>query len=324
MPSLNKEQFQREFAALLVRERVPEKAREYYQRHLEHWGRALRQRRHDQSMKDFLDGYFNQMVHTKNLPVFMVMQALDAVRLAHDVLLQESWAGGIDWEGMRVELGEDPGALPAAVVVETIEELEAGWTDAGLSAKQVESMGAMVRVMREGNYAFKTEQGYVQWVVRLMKRMESGELPAEEEAREFLSHLAVEARVVVATQKQALNAMMFYMKRVRGMDEVSLGDFHRARVSKRLPVVLGKGEVARLLEVAQEEGRRSETARVYWLMLAMMYASGLRVMECVRLRVKDIDFENGYVVVRQGKGNKDYPRFQRGSALCLTAPPQSC
>jgi integron integrase len=163
----------------------------------------------------------------------------------------------------------------------------------------------MVRVMREGNYAFRTELGYVQWVKRLMGFVGREELPGAEEVRGFLSHLAVDSGVVVATQKQALNALAFYLKRVRGVEQVEFGDFRRARVSQRLPVVLSKGEISRLLDVAAREGSRGGLSGVYALMLQVMYASGLRVMECVRLRVKDIDFENRYVVVRQGKGGKD-------------------
>lgn len=300
-----KDAFLRDFEDLLVQERIAERARPYYLKHLERWGAALRARPTGTSKEDFLEGYFNKLVHTEGLLEFQVRQALDAIRLAHEVLLKEPWTEKVDWAGMRSKVEEDFGEPAGEVVVETLAELEVGWRKAGFSAEQVGSLADMVRVMREGNYAFRTELGYVQWVKRLMGFVGRERLPGAEEARGFLSHLAVDSGVVVATQKQALNAVAFYLKRVRGMEVVEFGDFRKARVSQRLPVVLSKGEMSRLLEAAGQEASRGGLSGVYALMLQVMYASGLRVMECVRLRVKDVDFENRYVVVRQGKGGKD-------------------
>ncbi|MFK7851435.1 MAG: integron integrase, partial [Akkermansiaceae bacterium] len=279
-----------------------ERARPYYARHLERWGQAFRKRNKEQSKKDFLEEYFKKLSNIVGVGAFMANQALDAIRLAHDVLLGEKWAGRVDWEGLQ--LAEEM-ELPGEVVVETLDELREGWLAAGLSREKAESLVSMVRVMREGNYAFRTELGYVQWVRRLMIFSGKKELPEMEDAVAFLSHLAVESGVVVATQKQALNAVAFYFKRVRQMKEVDLSHFQYAKASQRLPVVLSKGEIVRLLAVAEEETQRGGLAKTYALMLQVMYASGLRVMECVRLRVKDIDFENRYIVVRQGKGDKD-------------------
>ncbi|MCH7228067.1 integron integrase [Haloferula sp. A504] len=245
------------------------------------------------------------MIHTEGVRAFQARQVLEAIRLAHEVLLNEEWTRKVDWEGMRLRVEEEDSEPAGEVVAETLAELEAGWRKAGFTAEQVESLAHTVRVMREGNYAFRTEQGYVQWVKRVMGFVGRERLPGAAEVQDFLSHLAVDSGVVVATQKQALNALAFYLKRVRGLEGVDFGDFRRARVSRRLPVVLSKGEMSRLLEAAVEEGKRRGLSGVYALMLQVMYASGLRVTECVRLRVKDIDFENRYVLVRQGKGDKD-------------------
>jgi len=306
MTRSKKEEFSRRFWSLLVEEGVSEKARPYYMRHLERWGVAVRQRPVDVGKKDFLEGYLKTLVHTDGVAPFLAYQTAEAVRLAHEVLLQEDWAREVDWEGLRSEYHEDRNEEPGEVVMETLEKLEQSWTAAGFSEKKVASLLRMVRLMREGSYALRTEQNYVQWVARLMSQGErGGDLPGVDEAEMFLSDLAVRSGVVVATQKQALNALVFYLKRVRGMEQVDLRSFRKARESQRLPVVLSKAEILRLLEAAEEESRRGGLAKTYALMLRVMYASGLRVMECVRLRVKDVDFDNGYVVVRHGKGNKD-------------------
>ena len=302
MTRSKREDFRRRFEDLMEKVGVAPKARPYYHRHLERWGQALRRRPAGQSAPDFLEGYFEELIHTDGVERFQVRQALEAVRLAHEVLLEEEWAKQMDWEGCRARwVDEEPGE----VVVETLEELKAGWVESGFSEEQVASLAKMVRVMREGNYAIRTERGYVQWAKRLMGFGGGSGLPGVEEAKALLSYLAVESGVVVATQKQALNAMAFYLKRVRGLEVVDLGGFKKARMSKRLPVVLSKGEVLRLLEVAEQEAGRGGLAKVYSLMLRVMYASGLRVTECIRLRVKDVDFDHGYVVVREGKGGKD-------------------
>ena len=305
MTSGKKEDFLRRFRELLVQRGVSEKARPYYERHLERWGAALRKRPEGVSKKDFLEGYLNELVHTKGVVTFVAWQTADAVRLAHEVLLGEEWTKEVDWEGLRAEYRDDPTEEPGEVVAETLEALRAGWEEAGLGAGSVEALTDMVRVLRQGNYALRTEENYVSWVLRMMRHGGGEEAPGVAEAEVFLSDLAVRSGVVAATQKQALNAVMFYLRRVRGFEVVDLGDFRKTREGRHLPVVLGKGEVLRLLEAAEEEGRRGGLAATYALMLRVMYAAGLRVMECVRLRVKDVDFENGYLTVRQGKGNKD-------------------
>ncbi|NUM36072.1 MAG: integron integrase [Candidatus Brocadiae bacterium] len=115
------------------------------------------------------------------------------------------------------------------------------------------------------------------------------------EIENFLTHLAVVGKAAVSTQNQALNALVFLYREVLGQ-EVGKLNIEWSERPVRLPVVLTKEEVKRVFDCL--EGTR-------WIMAAMLYGSGLRLMECLRLRVKDLDFEYGQVVVRDGKGNKD-------------------
>jgi len=158
-------------------------------------------------------------------------------------------------------------------------------------------------VLRVKHYSLRTEETYSQWVIRFLKfhRDQSGQWkhPREmgsAEVVEFLNHLATEQAVAASTQNQALNAIVFLYSQVLGVDLGDLGEFLHARRRKRLPVVLGKEEVHRLLGGLPDGFR---------LMAQVLYGTGMRLMECLRLRVKDIDFDRNQIVVRSGKGDKD-------------------
>ena len=148
------------------------------------------------------------------------------------------------------------------------------------------------------HYSRRTEESYIHWIKRFI--FWSGKRhPVQMGAPEvsaFLSHLAADRNVAAATQNQALSALLFMYKHVFGQDLPWLDDMVRAKCSVRLPVVLAPAEVDALL--AQLRG-------VHWLMASLLYGAGLRLMECLRLRVKDIDFLYGQILIRDGKGEKD-------------------
>jgi len=152
--------------------------------------------------------------------------------------------------------------------------------------------------VRVRHYSIRTEHAYCDWVKRYChfhdlrhpKDMGAPEINA------FLSYLATDCNVAASTQNQALNALVFLYKRVLDRDPGDLGHVIRAKRPQKLPVVLSLDEVARLL--ANLNG-------VQRIMAELMYATGMRIIELVRLRVKDIDFERNQIVVREGKGKKD-------------------
>ena len=152
--------------------------------------------------------------------------------------------------------------------------------------------------IRLRHYSFRTEETYVQWVRRFIifhdKRHPREMGKAEIEA--FLSHLAQQRRVSASTQNQAMSAILFLYRRVLQMEPAWLSDVIRARRPAQLPVVLTPAEVQALL---------SQLKGPTYLCAALMYGAGLRVMESLRLRVKDIDFEYAQITVRDGKGSKD-------------------
>lgn len=169
--------------------------------------------------------------------------------------------------------------------------------------KLLEQVRQTLRVKR---YSYRTEQCYLRWIeqyIRFHKTAEGFRHPTSLGAAEvegFLTHLAVERHISASTQNQALSALLFLYKDVLGMDLGSLNAV-RARRSRRLPVVLSRAEAALVLNAVE----RLPTEEPYALMMRLMYGAGLRLMECCRLRVKDVDFPRLQLVVRQGKGDKD-------------------
>lgn len=152
--------------------------------------------------------------------------------------------------------------------------------------------------IRRRNYSYRTEKAYVQWIVRFVKfhKMTHPEKLGEDQIVSFLNWLANERNVAASTQNQALCAIIFMYKHVLDMPLGNLDNLKRAKESTYLPVVLSHKEVQRILRYM--EGRTR-------LMVQLLYGSGLRQSECLRLRVKDIDFEFNQLWVRNAKGKKD-------------------
>lgn len=151
--------------------------------------------------------------------------------------------------------------------------------------------------LRTQHYSYRTEETYIDWVRRYIlfhKKRHPADLGAEE-IRAFIVHLATERKVAASTQNQALSAILFLYRDVlhKEIDPILLST---AKRPERLPTVLTREEVIKI--IAQLEGTGK-------LMAQLLYGSGLRLMECVRLRIKDLDFEYKTVTVRDGKGEKD-------------------
>jgi integron integrase len=152
--------------------------------------------------------------------------------------------------------------------------------------------------IRVRHYSIRTEQTYAFWVRRyiLFHRKRHPLDMGEAEVREFLTNLATQGEVAASTQNQALNALIFLYRHVLERPLGDLGEVVRARRPQRLPVVLTVDEVGRVLQ---------GLPGVYWLIGCLQYGSGLRLLESVRMRVKDLDFGHRAIVVRDGKGAKD-------------------
>ena len=156
----------------------------------------------------------------------------------------------------------------------------------------------VVAKMRVKHYSLRTEKSYVDWIKRYIwhfdKRHPKDMGATEVEA--FLTHLAVTRNVSASTQNQAKSALLYLYKEVLGVELPWLDNVTQAKVPQRLPVVLTQAEVQAVL---------SRMDGTMWLIASLLYGSGLRIMEALRLRVKDVDFAQREILVREGKGFKD-------------------
>jgi len=158
----------------------------------------------------------------------------------------------------------------------------------------VERLRYAIRCRR---YSVRTEDSYVFWVNRFLVFCRDGGVEQDADAvRAFLERLVIAEQMSASTQGLALNALVFFFKHVVGSPFGDLGEFQRSKRPRKLPVVLGREEVRRLLDAVEAP---------YRLPTALLYGGGLRLMETLRLRVKDIDLDRRRIEVRDGKGQKD-------------------
>ncbi|MCX7024182.1 MAG: integron integrase [Spirochaetes bacterium] len=159
-------------------------------------------------------------------------------------------------------------------------------------------MEALHQAFRSRHYSMRTEQTYIHWIRQFIDFHGSRppQYMSEPEMNAFLTHLAVKENVSASTQNQALAALLFLYRTVLGRQPGDLGELIHARKSTRLPVVMSRDEVKAVL---------SHLSGEMWLAAMLMYGTGLRLMECLCLRVQDIDFSRNEILVRNGKGAKD-------------------
>ncbi|MBV5260011.1 integron integrase [Synechococcus moorigangaii CMS01] len=153
-------------------------------------------------------------------------------------------------------------------------------------------------VIRLKHYSYRTEQSYLDWIRRYL-RYHNGKHPRDmgkPEIQAFLTHLAVEGHVAASTQNQALSALLFLYRNVLEIKIEGISEFARAKRPKRLPTVLTKSEVQAVMQ---------HLTGVERLVIQLLYGSGLRLSEALNLRVKDVDFAQNQLIIRDTKGNED-------------------
>ena len=161
--------------------------------------------------------------------------------------------------------------------------------------KLLDQLKTMIRLK---HYSHKTENSYCYWVRQYIyfHNKKHPKDMGESDIRAFLNHLAVNKKVAASTQNQALCAIIFLYREVLQINIEDLGRITWAKKPKRLPIVFSQKEVQQILD---------HLSGVYKLMVMLLYGGGLRLNECLRLRVKDIDFDNNQIFIRDGKGYKD-------------------
>jgi integron integrase len=224
----------------------------------------------------------------------------------------EGWKDAIRWffkeagrqavpPGERADRVRPSASSSAAAVDSTAHRTDATTGSGEEAAPPVGSAGwkdGFLTVIRRRHYSYRTEQSYLVWIERFARQARTAKIEelGEPEIKAFLDAMALDQRLSASSQRQALNALVFLYREVFGKELGDFSDFRRAKVRPRAPVWLTSEEMARLLE--RLEG-------TWKLMAQIMFGGGLRLMELLRLRVKDVDLEQEIITVRGGKGDKD-------------------
>lgn len=269
----------------------------------EHYIRAFSGLRLADHTAETVSGYLEAIGKQGELKPWQYRQAIVAIRNLFSIVKPE-WCLGFDWDywlaSARTLEPEHPTVareprqpVAAAPMAGTLEP-----ACVRLAVSNKELFDSVVVALRVRGLSVRTEKAYLHWLCRFMLH-NGGRSPRElgpAEVAAFLQHLAVERNVSASTQNQALNALVFLYEKALELPLGDVGAFARAKRPKRLPVVLSSGETKNLL--AHLDG-------THWLIAALLYGTGMRLLECLRLRVQDVEFERNLIVVRRGKGNKD-------------------
>jgi integron integrase len=288
------------FIDLLRKKRVPDKYVRWYVIRVEALLRSLEPGEGGSPGEDAVARFLGELGRKRGLKGWQFRQAVEAIQIFCAEVLGLGWADSFDWASWK----EGARSLPAGHAADALSSRGQGPGGrprvggdgaGGRFGPLIERLSHEIRVR---GYSIRTEQTYALWVRRFLafSRPAGVDGMTAGEVKRFLVHLAVERNVAASTQNLALTALSFFFGQVLGRPLGDLGDFARAKRPKRLPVVLSPREVRLLLD--QVEG-------VYGLMARLLYGTGMRLMECVRLRVQDVDFDYGRIVVRDGKGRKD-------------------
>ncbi|MDJ0808207.1 MAG: integron integrase [Gammaproteobacteria bacterium] len=287
------------YQSLLEKRKIPAKAMKWYRLRAEQFIQAHRGKRLvTHSAADVTD-WFEVIGRQAEFTDWQFSQVVDALRILFCDMLNAVWCKEVDWNywlsGSRQLMPEHP---TLAREPQADRPCAASAKTNSLQQHFPELHQSFINAIRVRGYSIRTEQTYLQWVERFFHfhQWQSVDSLASSAISDFLEHLAVKRNVAASTQNQALNALVFFFKQVLHRDLGDIGDFTAAKRPKQLPVVLSRAEVKRLLE--QMSGRQK-------LMATLLYGTGLRLMECMRLRVMDLDFSYRQIKVKQGKGGKD-------------------
>ena len=245
----------------------------------------------DRSRKD-IEAFLANLGKRRGITDWQVRQAEHALRILYEIFLP----------GYAPERHTDVAPAEKHPVKEATAKTY-GFRDRVIPGEVERQFSDLVEAVktevRARHYSYRTETSYLDWVRRFIAFHDYADprgLDPSAAVKTYLDYLAVEREVAASTQNQALNALVFFYGQVLRKPLGEMEEFARAKRPRRLPEVMTRDEVQRLL---------SKMSGITGLMAGLMYGSGLRLMECVRLRVKDIDFARHQIMVRNGKGQKD-------------------
>ena len=290
---------------ILIEQEVKESVRRWYVKRVEQYIQRYPDERLRSHSPQHVVDFFTEMGREGKLSDWQFRQSVDAIRILFCCLLRSELGSSVDWEyWLKASKRLSPTHVTLAREAVSGKNSDGMDKNKGSASKKDISilfpnvLPQLIAVIRQLGYSIRTERSYGQWVQRFLsyQKHESLDKLSSSDVKAFLDQLVVQRNVSASTQNQALNALLFFFKHVLGRDMGELGEFVRSKRAKRLPSVLSSHEVSALL--GKLEG-------IHYLMAALLYGTGMRLMECIRLRVQDLDFDYQQIHVRNAKGKKD-------------------
>ena len=304
------EEFWNKYIKTTQLHKVPPKSQRWYVKRVEDYLKANPSVRLSQHSSSTLEKYLENLGRNIRLTDWQFKQAVDALKILFVDIIQTEWAKSFPWDHwieLATELSHSHVTVardynhPDNVKSEPDNNLSTSKDRLTVKVQEIfpDHFNSLIAQVRTKNYAIRTEQAYEHWVARYIAYHEMKD-PATLDGSavaSFLNYLVVNRRVSSSTQSQALSALVFFYKYALKNELGDIGHFNHSRKPRRLPVVLSKDEVLELFS--------NISIKKHLLMANLMYGCGLRLMECVRLRIFDVDFAYNQIFIRNAKGNKD-------------------
>ena len=290
---------------------VKPKVARWYVRHAESYIKAHPHLRLSQHSAEQIETYLKEKGRNPHLQDWQFMQIVEALKILFIEMVKAPWAKEFpwgDWVTTAESLPNSHATLardyqPVDAIQNDIQHLYMEDKESDLYKrvlkKYPEHIRAFITQIRVRHYSIRTERAYLGWLLRYIS-FHSMPDPAglsEEHIARYLEYLVMKRKVAGSTQSQALNALIFFYKQVLQREMSERIEFPHSKKPRRLPVVLTRDEIKQLFNYLENPTQR--------LMAKLLYGCGMRLMECVRLRVLDVDFGYQQILVRNTKGNKD-------------------
>lgn len=256
--------------------------------------------------------YIAALHNAGHIKDWQIQQLSHALEILFNDMLHLEWATSFQWDNLSPPTSDHSHSNSHASNTLDTEKIDINTITDGLLARSYRNgsfnsvfkrypqlIYSLVKEIRLRHYSIRTEQAYLDWFLRYVKfhsLKDPGDLD-NTSISDFLEHLVIKREVSSSTQSQALNALIFFYKHVLHKEFEDSIEFARSKKPRRLPVVLSKNEVKMLFGVMESSCQR--------LMANLLYGCGMRLMECIRLRILDVDFDYRQIVIREGKGKKD-------------------
>ncbi|MDH5473984.1 MAG: integron integrase [Gammaproteobacteria bacterium] len=281
---------------------VSQRVARWYVKHVEAYIEAHKSIRLLQHTPEMLERYLMGIGRKPRFSDWQFIQVVEALYILFVFMLRSEWASRFNWDYWRQAAKELPNSHATQAKTQSAEDFRIahdGRLNKDIMSLFPDVFDRLITEIRMRQYSIRTEQAYVAWVSRFISFC--GDVHPEnldaQYITQFLEFLVIRKNVAINTQNQALNAIVFLYKQVFKREIIELNEYARAKKPRRLPVVLTRLEVNRLFESFSND--------FYRMLANLMYGSGMRLMECVRLRVCDVDFDYAQIVVRASKGGKD-------------------